>query len=160
MKTTEENHNTLDLMVVKKAVYSWSLRFPSQKSNEHLARISHEYFEDLQSEGVTLKQFEAAALIVRKRCRFFPLMADILEAVQQYRERPPQPQINAMQIEDVTSNHDLTPEEIKRNKERIDEILQMLAGKKSIDEAVEAVRSKTNIKEFGEKSEKSCNSHR
>lgn len=136
-------------MVVKKAVYSWSLRFPSQKSNEHLARISQEYFEDLQSEGVTLKQFEAAALIVRKRCRFFPLMVDILDAVQQHRERPPQPQVNAMQIEDVTSQHDLTSEEIERNKERIGEILQMLAGKKSIDEAVEAVQSKTHIKEFG-----------
>ena len=151
MKMTEEDHNTLNLMVVKKAVYSWSLRFPSQKSNEHLARLSKEYFEDLKSEGVTLKQFEAAALIVRKRCRFFPLMADILDAVQQYREAPPQQKINANQIEDVTSNHDLTPEEIERNKERIEDILQMLAGKKSIEEAVEAVQSKSHIKEFGKK---------
>jgi hypothetical protein len=125
-----------------------------------LARISQEYFEDLQSESVTLKQFEAAALIVRKRCRFFPLMVDILEAVQQHRERPPQPQINDMQIEDVTSQHDLTPEEIERNKERIGEILQMLAGQKSIDEAVEAVQSKTHIKEFGANNDQQSNSHR
>ena len=157
MKMTEEDHNTLNLMVVKKAVYSWSLRFPSQKSNEHLARLSQEYFEDLKSERVTLKQFEASALIVRKRCRFFPLMADILDAVQQYREAPPQPKINANQIEDVTSNHDLTPEEIERNKQRVAEILSMLKGQKSIDEAVAAVEAKTHIKEFGAKSEKSCN---
>ena len=86
---------------------------------------------------------------MRKRCRFFPLMADILDAVQQYREAPPQPKINANQIEDVTSNHDLTPEEIERNKQRVAEILSMLAGQKSIDEAVAAVEAKNHIKEFG-----------
>lgn len=89
-----------------------------------------------------------------KTCRFFPKLADVLAGVQQHRERPPQPQINAMQIEDVTSQHDLTPEEIERNKERIGDILQMLAGEMSIEEAVEAVQAKTHIKEFGVKDEK------
>ena len=142
--------NTLDLMTVKRAVYSWSIRFPGAKyTNEQLARLSTEYHEDLVDEGVTRMQFEAAEREVRKRCRFFPVMSEILAAVEQVRSAPPAPRTNRLQIADTTSHHDLTPEEIKRNKERIGEILQMLAGQKSIDEAVEAVQSKTHIKEFG-----------
>ena len=114
-----------------------------------LGKLAFDWHDLLTEEGVTQKQFSAGVRHAVKTCRFFPKLADVLAGVQQHRERPPQPKVNAIQIEDVTSRHDLTPEEIERNKERIGEILQMLAGAKSIDEAVEAVQSKTHIKEFG-----------
>lgn len=119
-----------------------------------LGKLAFDWHDLLTEEGVTQKQFSSGVRHAVKTCKFFPKLADVLAGVQQHRERPPQPQINDMQIEDVTSQHDLTPEEIERNKERISDILQMLAGKKSIEEAVEAVQSKTHIKEFGVKDEK------
>lgn len=119
-----------------------------------IGKLAFDWHDLLTEEGVTQKQFSAGIRHAVKNCRFFPKLADVLAGVQQYRERPPQPKINAMQIEDVTSNHDLTPEEIERNKQRVAEILSMLAGQKSIDEAVEAVQSKTHIKEFGVQDEK------
>jgi len=136
-------------MTVKRAVYSWSIRFRSAGyGNEQLARISTEYLEDLQSEGVTPAQFEAAAMAVRKRCRFFPSMADILEAVAEHRARPPQPKSDTLQLSDTTSMHDLTPEEVERNKERIQIILKALSKELTIEEAVEMVSMKSHIAEF------------
>jgi hypothetical protein len=149
MMNTENSNNTLNLVTVKKAVYSWSIRFrEAGYANEQLARLSQEYFEDLQSEGVTERQFEAAANSARKRCRFFPKMCDILQAVQEYRERPPQPKGGIEQIESTSSRHDLTPEEVERNKARLKTITDMLAGKLSADEAVRAVEAQTHIEEF------------
>ena len=114
-----------------------------------LGKLAFDWHDLLTEEGVTQKQFSAGVRHAVKTCRFFPKLADVLAGVTKYRETPPQPQTNAMQIEDVTSNHDLTPEEVERNKARIAEILAMLAGQKSIDEAVDAVTSKNHIKEFG-----------
>jgi hypothetical protein len=116
--------------------------------NEQLARLSTEYLEDLQSEGVTLRQFEAAALTVRKRCRFFPSMADILDAVKEYRANPPAPAGGALQIADVTSKHDQTPEELERNQKRIRMIAEALAGRMSFDAAEREVERMGHIKEF------------
>lgn len=141
-------------MMVKRAVYSWSIRFRSAGYGpEQLAWLSDEYFDDLQSEYVTKAQFDAAARMVRKRCRFFPTMADVLEAVQEIRRNP---QLMApvssdvAQIEEHTAKRDnLTPEEIARNQERLNYIKEMLAGKMSIDDAVAAVSGKSHIAEFG-----------
>lgn len=143
----------MDLQTVKRAVYSWSIRFKSAGyMNEQLARISTEYLEDLQSEGVTLRQFEVATLMVRKRCRFFPSMADILDAVKEYRAKPPVAASGALQIADTTSHHDLTPEEIERNRERVEMIKLVFhpdpAKRVSVEEAVEFVESTGHIKEF------------
>ena len=119
-----------------------------------LGKLAFDWHDLLVEEGVTQKQFSSGVRHAVKTCRFFPKLADVLAGVQQHRERPQQPQVNPVQIEDVTSNHDLTPEEVERNKARIAEILAMLAGQKSIDEAVDAVQSKNHIKEFGVQDEK------
>ena len=147
--TTETSSNELTLSMVKKAVYSWSIKNrEAGYTNDQLAFLSREYFEDLQSEGVTSRQFEAAEKDVRKRCRFFPKMADFLEAVQRVREKPPAIEYDQEQLPDTTSNHDLTHEEIARNKERIKHITDMLSGKLTMDQAVEAQDKTTHIKEF------------
>ncbi len=152
MTTNEESSsNALALIQVKRAVYSWSIRHPEAGyTNEQLARIAHEYHEDLVSEGVTAREFESVAREARKRCRFFPKMVDLLDALQQHRKRPPeQPTSGAIRIEEVTSHHDLTPEEIERNKARVKAITNMLAGKITMDEAIEAVDNNTHIEVFG-----------
>ena len=102
---------------------------------------------------MTQRQFSAGMRHAVKTCRFFPKLVDVLDGVKGYRECPrPAQATGALQISDSSSQHDLTPEEVARNKERIGEILKMLAGEKSMDEAIAAVEGKTVIKEFrGEK---------
>ena len=141
----------MTLQVIKKAVYSWSIRFREVGyANEQLRSLSEEYFDDLQSEHVTVKEFEASCAHVRKRCRFFPKMADILSAVDEYRKNPPVTiEYRQKQLSDSTSNHSLTPEEIARNKSRIADIQRMLSGELSMDQAISSIEGKSHIKEFG-----------
>ena len=142
--------NSLTVNDVKRVVYSWSIRFrEAGYANEQLARISHEYHEDLVSEHVTTDEFEDAARAVRKRCRFFPKMVDLLAAVEdRRRQQPAAPTASsAIQIEAVTSHHDLTEEEIRRNKQRIQAITDMLAGKIKMDDAIDVIRN-SEIEEF------------
>ena len=145
----------LQITDVQLALAKLLIHYPESGHNTtSLGKLAFDWHDLLVEEGVTQKQFSSGVRHAVKTCRFFPKLADVLAGVQQHRERPPQPQVNTMQIEDVTSRHDLTPEEIERNKERIGEILQMLAGQKSIDEAVEAVEAKTHIREFNGSLEK------
>ena len=142
--------NSLTVNDVKRVVYSWSIRFrEAGYANEQLARISHEYHEDLVSEHVTTDEFEDAARAVRKRCRFFPKMVDLLAAVEdRRRQQPAAPTASsAIQIEAVTSNHDLTEEEVERNQTRIRAITDMLAGRINMDDAMNAVQN-NEIREF------------
>ncbi len=142
--------NSLTVNDVKRVVYSWSIRFrEAGYANEQLARISHEYHEDLVSEHVTTGEFEDAARAVRKRCRFFPKMVDLLAAVEdRRRQQPAAPTASsAIQIEAVTSHHDLTEEEVERNKTRIRAITDMLAGRINMDDAMNAVQNH-EIREF------------
>ena len=142
--------NSLTVNDVKRVVYSWSIRFrEAGYANEQLARISHEYHEDLVSEHVTTGEFEDAARAVRKRCRFFPKMVDLLAAVEdRRRQQPAAPTASsAIQIEAVTSHHDLTEEEVERTQTRIRAITDMLAGRINMDDAMNAVQNH-EIREF------------
>ena len=144
------DENSLTVNDVKRAVYSWSIRFrEAGYANEQLARISHEYHEDLVSEHVTTGEFEDAARAVRKRCRFFPKMVDLLAAVEdRRRQQPAAPTASsAIQIEAVTGHHDLTEEEVERNQTRIRAITDMLAGRINMDDAMNAVQNH-EIREF------------
>ena len=144
------DENSLTVNDVKRVVYSWSIRFrEAGYANEQLARISHEYHEDLVSEHVTTGEFEDAARAVRKRCRFFPKMVDLLAAVEdRRRQQPAAPTASsAIQIEAVTSHHDLTEEEVERNQTRIRAITDMLAGRINMDDAMNAVQNH-EIREF------------
>lgn len=127
--------------------------YPESAHNlKTISRLSADWFDLLKEEGVTKRQFSAGMRHAVKTCRFFPKLVDVLDGVKGYRENPkPAQATGAVQISDTSSQHDLTPEEIARNKERIAEILKMLKGEKSIDETIAAVESKTHIKEFGGK---------
>lgn len=83
-----------------------------------LAAISKDYAEDLNDEQVTSRQFHEAIKIVRKTSKWFPKLADILDAVRQHREKPRQQAGNHVQIEEYSSRHDLTPEEQAINRRR------------------------------------------
>ncbi|RLB91966.1 MAG: hypothetical protein DRH10_00620 [Deltaproteobacteria bacterium] len=103
---------------------------------EQLRFLSREYHEDLVDEQVTPEQFHAAVKIVRKRCRFFPKMVEILEAVREHRSKPPAPS-NRLQIAEHTHLGDKTPEDIAKAKKRLRAISSMIAGKITLEEALE-----------------------
>lgn len=142
----------LQLADVQRALSKLVNHFPEAGYNgKTIGLLAADWHNLLTEEWVTQKQFSGGSRHAVKTCRFFPKLADVLAGVQQHRERPPQPQINDMQIEDTTSHHDLTPEEIERNKERLKTITDMLAGKLSTDEAIRTVEAKTHINEFGKR---------
>ncbi len=83
-------------------------------TGETIALISEDYFEDLTSEQVALNQFQAAMKIVRKRCKFFPKVADILEAKEEYCRNPERfGGSSTLQIMATSSQHDPTSEELE-----------------------------------------------
>ena len=128
----------------------WSLEHrEAQHSQDSLDVLAVKYAHDLIEEQIGIRELSSACSKASRRWSFFPKMADILKAVDEHRQRPPAPLYEQAQLADTTSNHDLTPEEISRNKERIGEILKMLRKETSVDEAVEAVKSKNHIGEFG-----------
>lgn len=143
----ERQDNILDITAVRQTIYNWGLvRFRSAGYGPaQLDMLAAEYLEDLESENVTLRQFEAAARLVRKRCRFFPVMAEILECVAEYRRGPASmltfnEGVKTAQIEESTTNgKNWTEAEIARNKARVYHITAMLSGRISMDDAVLAV---------------------
>lgn len=115
-----------------------------------IGKLAFDWHDLLTEEGVTQKQFSSGVRHAVKTCRFFPKLADVLEGVSRYRERPPEPTVDeSRMIEAVTSHHDLTPEEIERNKARVKTIRDMLAGRMTMDDAVAAVDKLAHIETFG-----------
>lgn len=112
--------------------------------------LAVDWLDLLREEGVTSAQFSAGVRHAVKNCSFFPKVADILKGVKAYREAPPVADQSRLQLPDTTTN-ELTPEEIARNKARVADILKMLSGEMTINEAVESVESKNHIQEFGTK---------
>jgi len=130
----------------------WSLEHrEAQHSQDSLDVLAAKYTHDLIEERVCLAELSSACAKASRRWSFFPKMADMLKAVDEHRQRPPERRYNQEQLDDTTSNHDLTPEEIDRNKERMKHITDMLAGKLSMNEAIEAVGKSNHIQEFGNK---------
>lgn len=130
--------NKVTIEQVKIAVYSWSIRFRETiYDNEQLAFLSREYHEDIVDERVTFGQFQAAARLVRKRCNFFPKVADILKAREEIGRNPERFQGGGKttQIEDTTDECDLTPEETERNQRRVNVMTRQIAGDITAEEA-------------------------
>ena len=118
------------------------------------SKLAVDWFSLLIEDGVTQAQFVAGMRHAVKTCRFFPKLADVLEGVKNYREKPPAPKKSGcLQIEEHTVNGDnLTKEEIERNMKRI-EMVKMVyhpdpEKRVTIEEAVALVESVSHIAEF------------
>lgn len=139
----------LKLEEVQRALLKLINHYPESGHNgKTVSRLAVDWLDLLTEEDVTSKQFSAGVRHSVKTCSFFPKLADVLKGVALYRERPPQPNYDLAHIESTTSRHDLTPEEVERNRARLKTITDMLAGKLSADEAVRAVEAQTHIEEF------------
>jgi hypothetical protein len=66
-----------------------AIRFPSAGyTPDQLRLLSREYHEDLVDE-MCKEDFDAAIRIVRKRAKFFPTVAEIIEACQEVKRSTP-----------------------------------------------------------------------
>ena len=132
------------LAVMKKEIYSWSLRFQIAKpySNEELLFLAEEYLEDLQDEDVSQKQFVYACKVVRKRNKFFPKVADILDAVKEYRENPPAS--DSLQLpEDAGQDAPLSAEQARVNAERLAILGKIASGEITYEEGTKRMEQLT-----------------
>ncbi len=99
---------------VQAVIGGWSIRYREAGYDpDQLEFLVEEYFEDLSDEQVTSGQFQAAIKIARRRCKFFPKVADILEAKEEYCKNPERfgGKNTMLQIAATSSQHDPTPEE-------------------------------------------------
>jgi len=79
--------------------------------------------------------FDATMRMVRRRCRYFPKVADIFAAYHAVIEenRPP----HCLMLDETTSRHDLLPEEIEKDRQRMAIIRQATSGEITFEEATE-----------------------
>lgn len=131
----------------------WSLEHrEAQHSQDSLDVLAAKYAHDLIEERVSLRELTAACSKASRRWQFFPKMADIMKAVDEHRLNPPCHRYDQAQLGDTTSYHDLTPEEVARNLERIEAIKLVFSPdpekRLSVEEAVAFVESKNHIEEF------------
>ncbi len=105
-----------------------------------LGLVANDYYDDLVSEDVSRNEFKYSIIEVRKKCKFFPKMADILEAVNEYRKNPPPS--NTLKIaEDCGEEAPLTPEQEERNNKRIVILSQISSGEISYEEGTKKIEA-------------------
>lgn len=111
------------------------LLFPEAGHNgETIPHLAEQWQDLLADEDVAEPEFRWAMRRAKKRCRFFPKIADIMEGVTEYREHPPA-RIDAAHRLPQESSVPLSPEEIERNKARLEIIGQQAARKITAEEA-------------------------
>lgn len=121
----------------------------SGHNSQTLANLAVDWVDLLDEEGVTQKQFAFGVRHAVKTCSFFPKVADVLKGVREYRERPPATiEPTSTMLTDETSRHNLTPEEVERNRSRVQLIVKALSGQMSFDEAERDVAAMSHIGEF------------
>jgi len=113
--------------------------------------LAADYFEDFSDEHVSSMEFNVGLKAVRKSCSFFPKVKDFLVEIHAYRRSPKyQADVDKarglLQIEDSSTEHNLTEEEIEHNKERVKAITDLMAGKISMTEALAVTEPKKKFK--------------
>lgn len=140
----------LTLMDVQRALAKLLNHYPEAGHNSStISKLALDWFDLLKEEGVTQAQFSAGMRYSVKNCRFFPKLADVLGGVRVYREKPIQGQNRPLLEANTASPINFTPEEIERNKERVQIILDVISKKISCEEGVEKSESICHICEFG-----------
>ena len=96
--------------------------------------LAEQWRDLLADEDVAEPEFVWAMRRAKKKCKYFPNIADIMEGVTEYREHPPA-RIDAAHRLPQESAVPLSPEEIERNKQRIDILAAQMARKITAEEA-------------------------
>lgn len=139
----------LILMDVQRALAKLLNHYPEAGHNSStISKLALDWFDLLREEGVTQCQFSAGMRHSVKNCRFFPKLADVLDGVRGYREKPNHGQNRPLIEANTASPRNFTPEEIERNKERVQIILDVISKELSCEEGVARSESICHIGEF------------
>ncbi len=115
------NSTRLDRNLVARVVATWNIRFREAKyAPEQLDLIAREYYEDLVELNFSNASFTRAAKHARKHCRFFPKIADLIDARVVIGNMDAS---NRAQIEHLP---DLSEEQMEENLKRVRQIIQNL----------------------------------
>ena len=107
--------------------------FPEAGHNTATLRaLSADWLDLLGGEDVSQAEFVAAIRQVKLKCKFFPKVADMMEAVRHMREHPASS--DAVQLTDG-SEAQLTQGEIDRNVRRLKILADQIAGKITMNRA-------------------------
>ena len=105
--------------------------FPEAGHNAVTLRaLSADWLDLLSGEDVSKTEFVAAIRRAKMKCKFFPKVADLMEAVQHMREHPPE----VDQSRQLTAQGEapMSQEEIDRNVRRLKILADQIAGKISV----------------------------
>jgi len=123
----------LELTQVQSALAKLSLHYPEAGlTGEVIMELANDYLDDLRDERVSAREFDQAVRTARKRCNFFPKIADILAACKDDRMRPRQ---NVAALIEEKSTVD-TPEMLAAGKKNCQIISLMLKKKLTQEEAL------------------------
>jgi len=126
MNTTRPGNNgqktLLENSLIVDTLKRWAIRFKDRTpSPAEFAVLCQDYFEDLLAEGFTAAEFIEVEKIVRRRCRFFPTMAEILAAREEYREKR---RLERQRVASLQKQlPDLTPEQLNENRRQLRQLI-------------------------------------
>lgn len=114
--------------------------YPEAGHNGETLNFLAELWQDLLAdEDVSEPEFLWAMRRAMKKCRFFPKIADIMEGVDKYREEPPTKVTYPAHMLPQQSAVALSPEEIARNKAKLEVIKLQLARQITTEEAEQRI---------------------
>lgn len=111
-----------------------------------LALLAGEWHDLLTEEDVQADEFVAAMRRVKKRCRFFPKIADVLEGVRDLREHPPQID-EAHRLPEPPPGGGISDEKRERVRRAIDIIRRQFTGPK--EQRLHPEEARRQIKALG-----------
>lgn len=92
MSNERRSQQALTGEVVMETMALWAVFFKDRRPTEDEIKILVEYwFRTLVEKRVTEDEFNRAAKLINERNHFFPVLADILEAVESVRALQPRP---------------------------------------------------------------------
>ena len=131
-------------LTVKEYVIRWDMQYRRQMSEEEILSLTELYSQDIKRMGWTDNRFEAAAIKVTTKCKFFPTVADLHEADQGNQMMNARAEEEKLNRERNWNRSDL---ETEHGRAQFANIYEILSGKIDTEEGVS--RSKELVKRYG-----------
>lgn len=128
----------IDAKIVWQALVRLLNHYPECGHNQKtLVKLAEDYWEDFQAEGIaTVEQLKPSISLVRRKAKFFPKSSEIIAAYNELKAKGRVKDPRRM-IEQTTSMHDPTPDEVERNKKFISICMDVVARRITPDEGEE-----------------------
>jgi len=131
----------LKLADVQAALAKLYSHYPEAGHNgDSLRQISADYFEDLTDDRTSQAEFLQAVKLARRRCKFFPKIADIIELRNELRANPIRKPVAGL----IEESMERTPEMQAEGELNLEIIRVMISQHVNPEEAREIVFARAN----------------